>query len=205
MEWSLALLGAMLFGRICVRWHDCGIACVCSASAGCLTGFGLSVLQTPSPMLAVGFFSGFAVLLLLDGEPEHPKRWLTEWRLTLRRLMPYSVSAALLAGLTEMPRILIPLACVLAVLSRLSWHPWTDTVRHGILLFLAAAIGMLAAPLCSAWSCVLRGMLCACCFYLSGYRCLPIAYRLFLDRNIIAVFLIFVFLICYYTNCIIPI
>ena len=205
MDWSLALLGAMLFGRICVRWHDCGIACVCSASAGCLTGFGLSVLQTPSPMLAVGFFSGFAVLLLLDREPEHPQGWLAEWRLTLRHLMPYAVSAALLAGLTGIPLILIPLACVLAALSRLSWRPWTDTVWLGILLILSGFFGILAAPMLSAWNHVLRGMLCAFCFYLSGYRCLPLAYRLFPDRNLIAVFLIFVFLICHYTNCNIPI
>ena len=204
MDWSLAVLGALLFGRICVRWHDCGIACVCCACSGCLTGFGLSVLQTPTPMLAVGFFSGFAVLLLLDGEPEHPKRWLTEWRLTLRHLMPYAAVTALLAGLTGIPFILIPLACVLAALSRLSWRPWTDTVWLGILLILSGSFGILAAPMLSSWIHVLRGMLCAFCFYLSGYRCMPLAYRLFPDRNLIAVFLIFVFLICYYTNCNIP-
>lgn len=201
MAWILAVLGALLFGRICIRWHDCGIACVSSASAGCLTGFGLSVLRTPSPMLAAGFLTCFAALLLLDSDSERPPGWLDEWRLTLHRLMPFAVFTAFLAGLSNLPLLLIPLACVLAALSQLSWHPWPDTVRLGLILTASAALGILFAPLSALWTDLFRGVLCASCLYVSGYRCLPLGHRLYPNKHILAVFFLFVFLICYYTNC----
>lgn len=204
MTWILAILSALLFGRICIRWHDCGIACVSSASAGCLTGFGLSVLRNSSPMLAAGFLTCFAVLLLLDSDPERPPGWLDEWRLTLHRLTPCAMLTAFLAGLSNLPLLLVPLACVLAALSRLSWHPWTDTARLGLMLTASAALGILAAPMLSSWIDLLRGALCAFCLYISGYHSLPLGHRLFPEKHMLAVFFIFVFFICYYTNCNIP-
>lgn len=204
MEWILAVLGALLLGHICVRWHDCGIACVCSACAGCLTAAGLSVLRTPSPTLFGSFLAGFSLLLLLDAEPERSHFWLEEWRMTLRRLTPYSILIALLAGLSKVPFALIPLACIASALSRLSWRSISDAVRLGAMLIVSAALGTIAAPYLVPWMNIIRGALCAFSLYLSGCHLMPMAHRLYPGRQTAALFFLFVFLICYYTNCIIP-
>lgn len=197
------VLAALLLGRICVRWHDCGIACVCSACAGTLTAAGLSVLRTPSPALAGSFLTAFCLLLLLDSEPEHPRFWLEEWRQTQCHLTPYAMLTALLAGLSETLLALIPLACIASALSRLSWRPLSDTVRLGVMLIAPAALGAIAAPYLTPWMNMIRGVLCAFTLYLTGFHLMPMAHRLYPGKQNAALFFLFVFLICCYTNCII--
>lgn len=196
-----AVFPALLLGRFCVRWHDPGIAAVCSGCAGGLTAIGLTALSTPNPAMLPGFALVLVLALLFSDHRYEHLTWQAEWRLRLRHLLPWGLAAAALAGLTHTPCALLPIACVLALLSRLAWHPIRITAWLGLLLFLTAALGFTCSGLLSPWSPLLLGILSGICLCIAIFLFLPLAERLYPGWQNHTLFCLFVFLIFYYTNC----
>ncbi|MDO5549107.1 MAG: hypothetical protein Q4F79_11580 [Eubacteriales bacterium] len=195
-----AVFPALVLGRLCVRWHDCGIAVVYSGSAGALTAIGLSVLRSPTPAMLPGFLLTLALALLSHDPGAEPLPWQAEWNRCLSHLLPWGTAAALLAGLTHNALPLLPIAGVAAILSRLAWLPIPHTARLGLLFFLTAALGFAASGLLSPWTDWLCGTLCGVCLCTAGFLILPLAKRLYPGLQNPALFCLSVFLTFCYTN-----
>jgi uncharacterized membrane protein YfcA len=194
---------ALIVGRLCVRWHDAGIAAVCSSCAGILTAGGLSVLRSPQLSALPGFVLILLLVLMTNESSLVSCSWKTEWTERLRQLLPPCIAAALLAGLTVQPVVLFPVVCVPALLSRLAWQPLRAAIRWALALLLAAALGFSGSVFLSPWMGWIQGLFCGICLGTAVFAMLPLACRLYPSRQNRILFCLFVFLTTYYTNCII--